>query len=120
MAEEEQKAKEKIKNDELQGYAALLDVENKKISVLLGEILPPTVCKQLLNGQTVEPEVFPSTTLLYFDIVGYTKLSAQVGPLEVVTLLNELYERVDQVISQYDVYKVETIGELLLIQETAF
>ena len=61
--------------------------------------------KHCVSSQ-VHPEVFDCASVLFCDIVGFTPLCAQSSPEQVVTLLNELYNRYDSVMDTYDCYKV--------------
>ena len=46
---------------------------------------------KLKSGIHVDPELFPDASIYFSDIVGFTKLAGESSPMEVVTMLNDLY-----------------------------
>lgn len=85
-----------------------MDTENESLSVSVTE-------KQgmLLNIE-LEPLVAYShkcITVLFSDIVGFTTLSTQLQPQEVMTLLHSLFYKFDTTCEKAGIFKVETIGD---------
>ncbi|KFW80025.1 Guanylate cyclase soluble subunit alpha-2, partial [Manacus vitellinus] len=85
-----------------------LEEEKKKTVDLLISIFPEEVAQQLWQGQQVQARKFDDVTMLFSDIVGFTAICAQCTPMQVISMLNELYTRFDHQCGFLDIYKVIT------------
>uniref|UniRef100_A0A0K0DIG4 guanylate cyclase n=1 Tax=Angiostrongylus cantonensis TaxID=6313 RepID=A0A0K0DIG4_ANGCA len=82
-----------------------LKEEKKKCDILLYRMLPKQVAERLKLGENVEPESYDSVTVFFSDVVGFTTIASRGSPMQVVTLLNDLYTLFDSTIEEHDVYK---------------
>jgi len=84
-------------------------MERQLHKILLYKIMPTDAIQKLNRGQTVI-ERYNIVTIFFSDIVGFTSLCGEMRPLQVMKMLNELYEQFDKIVEKHGVYKVETIG----------
>ncbi|XP_062611358.1 soluble guanylate cyclase gcy-35-like isoform X1 [Saccostrea cucullata] len=95
--------------------AAALDQEKKKTDTLLYQMLPVKVANQLRDGGNVQAEKHENVTILFSDIVTFTNMAALCHPMDIVELLNDLFQRFDELTTKHDIYKVETIGDAYMV-----
>ena len=84
-------------------------VEKMQHRTLLHKIMPARAIKKLQTGRTVV-ERFNIVTIFFSDIVGFTRMASELGPLQTMKMLNDLYCAFDRLVEKHGVYKVETIG----------
>jgi hypothetical protein len=56
-------------------------------------------------------DLFPSTTVMFADIAGFTAWSSVREPSQVFTLLETVYRAFDAIAKRRRVFKVETVGD---------
>ena len=92
-----------------------LRIEQEKSEQLLLNILPKAIADQLKQKPGSLAEHFDEATVLFADIVGFTPLSAQTSPEELVNLLNEIFSTFDQLAEQHGLEKIKTIGDAYML-----
>jgi class 3 adenylate cyclase len=81
-----------------------------KFHRLVAEFIPQRLISKVLKGEKIN-EKFNGVSILFSDIVGYTKLSASLDPELMMELLDELFRGYDNLIQKHGVYKTDIIGD---------
>jgi class 3 adenylate cyclase len=93
----------------------LLALEKKYSDDLLHSILPDTIVKRLKAEPGIIADRFEATTILFADIVGFTKLSEKTPPAHLVTLLNKMFSVFDELTNDYGLEKIKTMGDAYMV-----
>ena len=90
---------------------AELNLEKEKTDELLHAILPAEIAMELKDGIHSIGQEFEDVTVLFSDIVEFTKTSSGHTATEIVDALNELFTRFDTRAQRCGVEKIKTIGD---------
>ncbi|NJK99302.1 MAG: adenylate/guanylate cyclase domain-containing protein [Spirulinaceae cyanobacterium RM2_2_10] len=90
-------------------------LEREKAEQLLLNILPESIATTLKERNGTIAQGFEEVTILFADIVDFTKISAQISPAEVVSLLNQIFSRFDDLCDHLGLEKIKTIGDNYMV-----
>ncbi|MCR5187865.1 MAG: hypothetical protein K6C97_02930 [Treponema sp.] len=89
-----------------------LETEKNRSESLLLNILPKEIAKELsANPDSTIAKEYPNVTVLFTDIVGFTKISGEMSAEEVVTMLNKMFSMFDERAQREGIEKIKTIGD---------
>ncbi len=101
--------------DQEQAFLAQLQIERSKSERLLLNVLPKAIAERLKAGQRTIVDSFIDSTVLFADIVGFTRIAARQSPHRTVQLLNELFSGFDRIAETRELEKVKTIGDAYML-----
>jgi class 3 adenylate cyclase len=82
---------------------------------LLLNILPEPIANRLRDGEPLIADRFDDVSLLFADIVEFTRLSSGLTPSELVAVLNDVFTVFDGLVDRYGLEKVKTIGDAYMV-----
>src|SRR3982751_4644231 len=85
--------------------------KNKENESLLLNILPGPIAQRLKSGETTIADHYSEVTVLFADIVGFTSMSQIREPTEIVSLLNGIFTRFDEIATKHSIEKIKTVGD---------
>jgi len=109
----------RLANEELEQRVeqrtAQLRQEKERSEQLLLNVLPAEIADRLKESNESPAEQFDETTILFADIVGFTSLSAQMEPMQLVAGLNQIFSAFDELTEKYGLEKIKTIGDAYMV-----
>ena len=88
---------------------------NDKLEQLLMNMLPISIATRLQEEGRTFAEAFSECSILFADLVGFTPLSEKRSPQELVSLLNDIFSRFDQLTEEAGLEKIKTIGDAYMV-----
>lgn len=90
-------------------------VEKEKSEDLLHNILPSPIATRLKENPKIIADGFESVSVMFADIVGFTRLSTVFSPDELVAYLNGIFSHFDSLAQKYELEKIKTIGDAYMV-----
>jgi adenylate cyclase len=85
--------------------------EKDRSEKLLLSILPPAIAERLKRGEVNISQGHADVTVMFADIVGFTRMTEELSPVQTVQILNDVFSLFDGLADKYGVEKVKTIGD---------
>lgn len=90
---------------------AEIRLEKKKSDDLLLNILPEEVAEELKAKGSADAKLISDVTVLFTDFKGFTQMSANMSPQELVGVINECFSTFDHIMQKHGIEKIKTIGD---------
>eukprot|EP00730_Choanoeca_flexa_P002424 TRINITY_DN11046_c0_g1_i1.p1 TRINITY_DN11046_c0_g1~~TRINITY_DN11046_c0_g1_i1.p1 ORF type:complete len:924 (+),score=181.28 TRINITY_DN11046_c0_g1_i1:281-2773(+) len=95
-------------------------VEGDRQNKVLQQVFPSHIVEALKRGDRPESEEKSNVAVLFADIVGFTRISSTLTASQVAEMLDRLYCKMDMIISELGLYKLEVIGDCIIVVANLF
>jgi len=87
----------------------------KESDDLLHNILPDEVAMRLKADEALIADDYESASVLFADMVGFTPMSAQMTPPQLIELLNDVFASFDAFVEELGLEKIRTVGDEYMV-----
>lgn len=94
---------------------ARLKEEQEKSERLLLNVLPGVIAERLKQEPGTIADGFAEATVMFADLVNFTKLATQMQPQKLVQMLNDIFSAFDELTEKYGLEKIKTIGDSYMV-----
>nr|WP_291989279.1 adenylate/guanylate cyclase domain-containing protein [Candidatus Accumulibacter sp. ACC007] len=99
----------------LQEAHRLLQVEQERSERLLLNILPAPIAERLKNSSQPIADGFAEVSVMFADIVNFTRVAEGMAPQQVFAMLNKIFSCFDELAEKYGLEKIKTIGDAYMV-----
>lgn len=89
----------------------LLEEEQEKSEKLLLNVLPAPIAERLKSNEITIADGHGDVTVMFADIVDFTRLTQEMDPDVMVQLLNKIFSNFDFLVEKYGLDKIKTVGD---------
>ncbi|HSO07132.1 MAG TPA: adenylate/guanylate cyclase domain-containing protein [Pelomicrobium sp.] len=89
----------------------LLEEEQEKSEKLLLNVLPAPIADRLKSNEITIADGHADVTVMFADIVDFTRLTQEMNPDVMVQLLNKIFSNFDFLVEKYSLDKIKTVGD---------
>jgi len=93
----------------------LIEDERERSDDLLKNILPASIAEELKEKGVARARRYENATVMFSDFKNFTKISEQLTPEQLVQELDTCFKGFDQIIAQYNLEKIKTIGDAYMV-----
>ena len=93
----------------------LLQAEQARSERLLLNILPGPIAERLKSSNQTIADGFSDVSVMFVDIVNFTRIAEGLKPQEVFTMLNRIFSSFDELAETYGLEKIKTIGDAYMV-----
>ena len=103
-----------MRTQELESAMKNAEAERGKADNLLLNILPEKTAEELKATGRSDPRMYSMTTVMFIDMVGFTRISEHMGAELLVAEIDACFSAFDKIIEECGVEKIKTIGDAYL------
>ena len=100
-----------VERAEREKQLAVERAEAATVKRILHNILPVNIADRIINKETFIADHFDSASVLFMDLVGFTTLASIAPPKQLVFFLDAIFQKADDVVEQFGLEKIKTIGD---------
>ena len=93
----------------------LLQIEQERSERLLLNILPGPVAERLKSSSQTIADGFADVTVMFADIVNFTRVAEGMAPTQVFAMLNRIFSSFDELAEKFGLEKIKTIGDAYMV-----